>query len=152
MRIILGTRKIYMFIFVVMVSLLFQLSGFGESINKAAKKEPAAMTASDKEADAKIKAVWNAMKAALRAGDANKALKSFSPVSAAKYKEEFDLLDDDLPAIANGMGDIEFVSIYENVAEYNIQKNEVIKGEPQKMNYPISFVRDSAGNWYIDEF
>jgi hypothetical protein len=137
--------------FFIVIIILIQVVSFGESIQNVKAKE-AIMSESDKEADKKIKSVWNEMRAALKAGDINKALKYFSPNSYAENKEMLEIIGSDLPAAANEMGDIEFVSINENVAEYNTQRYEVINGHKELIDYSVHFIRDSDGVWYIDEF
>jgi hypothetical protein len=148
----LGINKVLKFFFVMIVMFLIQIPWLNEESCLAVEKGSTVLSAEDKEADAKIRAVWNAMKAALRAGDANKAVSCFSPLSTSKYKEIFFTLKDDLPSLENELGNIEFVYIKEDLAKYEIKKDEVINGESNKMNYDVYFVRQADGNWYIDQF
>jgi hypothetical protein len=147
-----GINKVIKFFFVMIAMVLIQIHWLNEGSCIASEKGSAVLSAEDKEADIKIRAVWNAMKAALRAGDANKAVRCFSPLSTSEYKEIFFTLKDDLPSIANELGDIEFVYIKEDLAKYEIEKDEVINNESHKMNYEVYFVRQADGNWYIDQF
>jgi hypothetical protein len=148
----LGNKKRFLFFVVLIIMVVIQISCLNEESCLAAAKGSTVLSAEDKEADAKIKAVWNTMKTALRAGDANKAVSCFSPLSTSKYKEIFITLKDDLPSIANELGDIEFVYIKEDLAKYEIEKDEVINNESHEMNYDVYFVRQADGNWYIDQF
>ncbi len=121
----------------------------------AAAKGTTVLSANDNREDAKIKAVWNSMKAALRAGDANKALRYFSPLSREEYQAMFHIESYYLPELAKvweNIGDIKPVSIDKHVAEYEAQKDEVINGVRHRMISTIYFVRETDGNWYIDKF
>src|SRR4030042_320235 len=101
MGMILGFRDRFVPIVIITASILFQVSFFIEGVSIASAKESSPLSADDKKEDVKIKAVWNAMKASLRSGDANKALRYFSPLSTSEYKEIFNILaGDDLCAAA----------------------------------------------------
>ncbi len=151
MGMIIGIKKGLLF-FLIITVMVIQISWLNEDFCMAAAKGSTVISEDNKEADVKIRAVWNAMKAALRVGDANKALRYFSPLSTSEYKEIFNILaGDDLRAAANEMGDIKMVYINEDFAKYEIEKDEAIDGKVHKITYSITFVRLSDGNWYIDD-
>ncbi len=92
------------------------------------------------------------MRSALSDGNIDEAIKYVSPLSRDKYEEVFNILTDELTDIANELEDIDLIYIYENVAQYNIQKNEIIDDQSYIMNYSVYFIRNADGNWYIDSF
>jgi hypothetical protein len=102
--------------------------------------------------DTIIKSQWNGFKEALRTGKIEDALQYFNPSSRDEFGEIFNILSDELPAIVDGMENVNLVSIDANVATYEIEKDEIINGETQKITYSIDFVRDAYGKWYIDQF
>jgi hypothetical protein len=126
--------------------------GFYISPDISAEKRDSVMSAAEKEADAKIRAIWAAMREALSAGRIDEALKYFSPLSKEKYRQIFTILIDERSDITNELKEIELIKIDEGMAEYNVQRNEVIDGKTLRMNYAIYFVRDESGTWFIENF
>jgi len=96
--------------------------------------------------DARIKQVWNAMNAALVAGDMDEALEFLTARSQQKYGPAFDALLPYVPEIVASYSPIHGVSIFEDLAEYAV--NRTIDGEDRV--FFIYFVRDQDGLWRLD--
>lgn len=102
--------------------------------------------------DAILKGKWEGMKAMLRGGDIEGAMKYFSADRQAAYRQAFSLLSDDLATIATEMQEIESVYFIGNVAKYRIKRQQTIDSRPLELVYYIYFTRDSDGKWSINKF
>ena len=98
--------------------------------------------------DALLKSKWDGMKGFLINGKIDSALKNFIGAQNSKYKEVFEALKDQLPAIFSAQEEFSFVSAYENRIEY---ENIVVEGD-KAYSYPVIFIRDVDGLWKIKQF
>ena len=88
----------------------------------------------------------------MRNGDVEEALINFSEFSTDEYKELFTLLKNRLPEIANGMVELELVSIRRNVATYRLKRDEIIECRQYNITYYVYFSQDPFGKWTLDGF
>ena len=113
----------------------------------------AAITVSSKtEMDTLLKAKWEGMKTALTNGDVEGAVGYFHEGSQAKYREIFQLLQNELPNISANMQDTQLIYLKGNIAKYRIRREQEIKGTLQTITYYIYFVRDENGLWKVESF
>ena len=106
------------------------------------------MTAAEMRDDAKIKAVWAGMRAALKANDINRALTYFSDDSKDTYKNYFNLIKNDLDVFVAISRDIEADEFGEDFADYHMLNDD----ESGSLISLIRFVNDERGNWHINFF
>jgi len=92
--------------------------------------------------------VFEEFKAALAAGDINTAVSYFTEVSAENYRIFFEQLNSYLPQIANEMGELIFIEQKEEIAYYDLLREE----DGDTYAYPVLFVRDETGEWKIYDF
>jgi hypothetical protein len=103
---------------------------------------------SREEMDALLRSKWDGMKEALSHGNINEALNYFVKDSREEYREIFELLAPQLPALVSAMREINVVDIKGNSAEYYIKRFQ--KGVD--ISYFIYFMRDENGIWRISSF
>jgi len=98
-------------------------------------------------------AVWEALKAALAAGDFPGALAYISEDSRARYEEAFSVLGDRLPPAAATWGSLTPVSFYGDMASYTFQQEEPAEGGGTHLvTHSAMFARDKNGQWKIEGF
>jgi hypothetical protein len=105
-----------------------------------------------KEIDKTLRGIWDDLKAALRAGDAEKAASFFSQETLAGYLEMYTSLKSTLPQIGAEMREIEFLSFEGNAAIYRIKRKETIQGKEYDISYQVYFISDLDGQWRIYKF
>jgi len=98
--------------------------------------------------DALLRAKWEGMKGALNQGNINEALNYFVTDSREEYREIFELLAPQLPALVSAMREINLVEIKGNMAEYYIKRFQ----RGVDISYFIYFMRDENGVWRISSF
>jgi hypothetical protein len=103
---------------------------------------------SREEMDALLKSRWEGMKTALSQGNTNEALSYFVTNSREEYREIFELLAPQLPALVSAMREINMVEIKGNLAEYYIKRFQ----RGVDISYFIYFMRDENGIWRISSF
>ncbi len=101
--------------------------------------------------DAQVKAVWDKMKVLLINNNREKALELIHPVVQDHQRQVFDILGDDLPGIISAMRDIRLVTVENNQAEYRVERERMIQGQPYDITYYIIFSRTGQG-WRIVNF
>ena len=114
----------------------------------AAAKGSSVLSADDKKEDAKIRAVWNAMRSALKAGNVNKTLDYFAEDAKDMYEYNFNLMKSHLDEISSSLSDIKLTWIGDGVAEYEMLGDY----EGQRYNSLVRFVKDKNGIWKIKFF
>ncbi len=91
---------------------------------------------------------WEGMKRALKQKDIEGALRYFLDQSKPKYRQIFESLKDQLPAIMDTYVEFNIISISENTAEY-----EVVSKENGKLySHPGRFVKDYDSVWKFKDF
>jgi len=103
---------------------------------------------SREEMNALLKSKWEAMEGALGQGNIDEALNYFITDSREEYREIFEVLAPQLPALVSAMREINMVEIKGNLAEYYIKRFQ--KGVD--ISYFIYFMRDENGVWRISSF
>ena len=103
---------------------------------------------SREEMDALLRSKWEGMKGALSQGNINEALNYFVKDSREEYREIFELLAPQLPALVSAMREINMVEIKGNMAEYYIKRFQ----RGVDISYFIYFMRDENGIWRISSF
>jgi hypothetical protein len=103
---------------------------------------------STEEMDTLLKSKWEEMKATLNQGNINEALNYFVTNSREEYREIFELLAPQLPALVSAMREINMVEIKGNLAEYYIKRFQ----RGADISYFIYFMRDENGIWRISSF
>ena len=103
---------------------------------------------SREEMDSLLRSKWEGMKAALGQGDINEVLNYFVTDSRGEYREIFELLTPQLPALVSAMREINMVEIKGNRAEYYIKRFQ----RGVDISYFIYFMRDENGIWRISSF
>ena len=103
---------------------------------------------SREEIDALLRKKWEDMKGALSQGNINEALNYFIKDSGEEYREIFELLAPQLPALVSAMREINMVEIIGNMAEYYIKRFQ----RGVDISYFIYFIRDENGIWRISSF
>ncbi|MDM7986042.1 MAG: hypothetical protein QUS13_01760, partial [Smithella sp.] len=98
--------------------------------------------------DALLRAKWAALKDALQRGDINTAIMMMHPSSREKYQNIFNLVKDNLATIMVNCTGLEFVSMDNEIAIYELQSLEY--GEVYI--YRLAFIKDENGIWFIREF
>jgi len=104
------------------------------------------------EIDRKLQATWEGLRAALRGGDAEKAVGFYCLEERGKARELYSALKNDLPAIGAEMRGIEFIEFLGDGAKYRTRRKETIRGKEYDITYYVYFVRDSDGQWRIYQF
>jgi hypothetical protein len=100
------------------------------------------------EMDALLISKWEGMKGALSQGNINEALNYFVTDSRGEYREIFELLIPQLPALVSAMREINMVEIKANMAEYYVKRFQ----RGVDISYFIYFMRDENGIWRINSF
>ena len=92
--------------------------------------------------------VFAQFKAALAAGDVDKALTFISEVSRDKYASIFQIIGPSLPDYAAGMGNLIFDS--EEAGKEKYEMTHQVGSETYL--FPVIFIKDDDGNWRIYNF
>ena len=95
-----------------------------------------------------LRTKWEGMKAALTAGDVNRAVAYFAGSSRESFDQRFTALSSFLPGIAGGMGGIRLAEFQGHRAVYDM--GTVIKGTIYP--FQVLFVLDTDGIWRIGSF
>ena len=98
--------------------------------------------------DALLRSKWEGMKTALGQGNISDALNYFVTDSREEYREIFELLAPQLPALVSAMREINMVEVTGNMAEYCIKRFQ----RGVDISYFIYFIRDENGIWRISSF
>ncbi len=98
--------------------------------------------------DALLRSEWEGMKGALSQGNINGALNYLATNSREEYREIFEVLAPQLPALVSAMREINMVEIKGNLAEYYIKRFQ----RGVDISYFIYFMRDENGVWRISSF
>lgn len=96
--------------------------------------------------DAVIQALWQGMKDALMAGNAEGALSLFQPASRPVYGEIFSALQEYMPEVLDDFSGIYAMDLSSDGAEYAV----VIVDHNQSRVHVVTFTRTSDGLWAID--
>jgi hypothetical protein len=89
--------------------------------------------------------IWEQFKAALAAGDVDKALTFISEIARSKYASIFQIIGPSLPDYAAGMGDLIFDSQEEGKIKYEM-RHQV---GSETYLFPVIFIKDEDGSWKI---
>jgi hypothetical protein len=122
-----------------------------EAMRRQAEQEKARRTI-PKEIDKFLQGIWDDLKAALLAGDAEKAASFFCVEEREKYLEIYKGLKDKLPEIGAEMRGIEFIEFLGDGAKYRTKRKETLKGKEYDISYYVFFVIDPDGEWRIYRF
>jgi hypothetical protein len=98
--------------------------------------------------DALLKSRWEGMKKALANNEVNKALAAIIYANRHEYRETLTALGSHPSKINTVLGDISFVSMHDNQAEYQMIRVE----EGGKVPYFIKFAKDEDGVWRLEFF
>ena len=98
--------------------------------------------------DTLLKAKWNGVRGALEQKNIDKAVSFFEESSQNAYRETFAVLSDSLPQIARDLGDVQFIRMMEDSAEYDLRTTRGGK----EYSFYVLFVRDKNGIWKIRSF
>ena len=98
--------------------------------------------------DALLQSKWAEMKAALRQGDIQGALQFIAPESRPAYEQMFTELSSTLAKVGTELGEIRFVQVRENLAEYELLADE----EGKRFSYYVEFRRNQHGQWHLKFF
>jgi hypothetical protein len=98
--------------------------------------------------DGLLKAKWDAMRNSLASGDVSGAVINFNEMTKDAYQQQFATLSASLPQIAAGMGNISFVKVEDNIAEYDMR--DLIDGVTY--SFYLLFVKSRNGIWKIRNF
>jgi hypothetical protein len=124
----------------------FQIFYFDLLKSNAETKE---LTATEKEDDAKIKAIWAEFRSAVKSKDIKKALEYIEENVRSTYEYNFNLLKDRLDEVASSLRDIELDEFkYGYMADYRM----LIEFEGEKNDCLVRFEKDQNGNWKIRFF
>jgi len=88
--------------------------------------------------------LWSRFKDNLIANLVDEALSLITPETRWRYREQFSLLGDSLPEVFAGIGDIQVVSLKDNVAKARIVREGV--------THYVWFAKDIYGLWRIHKF
>ncbi len=102
--------------------------------------------------DGLLRAKWDGMKRTLAGGEIEAALEYFSGRTRDQYRMIFGELSRRLPEIVSQMEDIEMILCRDDAAEYRIERNHLVNGQPVAITYSVFFGRDEKGLWKIDKF
>jgi len=103
------------------------------------------------ELDALLKAKWEAMKAALIAGDIEGALSYHYQGLRDKYEAIYNLLGDELATKVQQMQGIELIYSTGYGAKYRIRREHDIEGQTVTITYYIYFSKDEKGLPYLEK-
>ena len=103
---------------------------------------------SEAELDALLTGKWEGMREALIQSNIDGAVRSFDNFSKDAYKEVFNTLSSRLPEIAQELGDIQFIRMLNNSAEYDIRT--IRNGN--EYSFYLLFVKNDEGLWKIRAF
>jgi hypothetical protein len=92
--------------------------------------------------------IWERFKAALAASDINLAVSCFADVSSENYRNFFGQAESYMPQMANDMGELIFVRQEEEIAYYDLLREE----NGTVYAYPVLFVLEETGEWKIYDF
>ena len=116
--------------------------GVGEPVEERTAEELA-------ELDTVLRSQWNEMREALARNDIDKAVSYFAYENRELYREIYTALADNLPQVAQDLGDITPVVIEHRTAKYRLIRKEVIKGKTYDITYYVYFILDRDGVWRI---
>lgn len=116
--------------------------GVGEPVKELTEEELA-------ELDTLLRSQWNEMREALARNDIDKAVSYFAYENRELYREIYTALADQLPQVAQDLGDITPVVIEQRTAKYRLIRKEVIKGKTYDITYYVYFILDRDGVWRI---
>jgi len=88
------------------------------------------------------------MREALIQSNIDGAVRSFDNFSKDAYKEVFNTLSSRLPEIAQELGDIQFIRMLNNSAEYDIRTTR----NGKEYSFYLMFVKNDEGIWKIRSF
>jgi hypothetical protein len=127
----------------------FQIFNFGLAKSNAEIKY-SITTEAEKGEDAKIRAVWAGLKAAIKAKDIKRALEYISEEAKETYEYNFNLLKDHLDELSSSLqGDMELDSFYgDSMANYHILGEH----EGEKVDTLVRFEKDQNGSWKVRFF
>ena len=95
---------------------------------------------------------WAAMREQLQRGEVEEALGYFVDSSKERYRVIFGSLGSKVASIVAGMQDIEMINCRDKSAEYRINRQHWIDGQPVTITYSVYFRVDRDGFWKIDRF
>jgi len=98
--------------------------------------------------DTLLRAKWEGMKEALSRNDVEGATNYFVENTREAYRYNLELLKDLLPMIAQDMGVIRIVDVYDQVAHYELISYQ----DGMELSFYIRFVKDIDGLWKISFF
>lgn len=98
--------------------------------------------------DALLQGKWTGMKRALQERNIPGALQFIVPESRSSYEQMFIKLSSTLAKVGAELGEIRFIEVRENVAEYELLADEGGK----RLSYYVQFRRDEDGQWYLKSF
>lgn len=98
--------------------------------------------------DALLQSKWAGMKRALYGRDIEGALQFIAPESRPGYGQMFTELLSTLAKVGAELGEIRFVEVRGNLAEYELLADEGGK----RLSYYVEFRRDQDGQWYLKSF
>lgn len=91
-----------------------------------------------------LKALWTKFKNDLITSNIEAALSIFTPETRGRYAEQFFLLGESLPDIFTNIGDIQIISLKDNLAKTRVYEGEI--------THYVWFARDIYGQWKIHKF
>lgn len=91
-----------------------------------------------------LRQIWTRLKGYLTANNTEEALSLFTPETRWRFAAQFLLLGDRLPDVFSQIGDIQIVSLSDNMA-----KTRVMEGD---ITHYVWFARDVYGLWKIHKF
>jgi hypothetical protein len=98
--------------------------------------------------DALLRTKWEAMNAALMAGDTETSLTYISSSSRESYEEMFNALIDQLPSITATEIEFNFISATGYLVKYELVTLE----DGTVYSYQVIFIKNTDGIWMIQEF
>ncbi|MFQ5916047.1 MAG: hypothetical protein ACE5JS_22975, partial [Nitrospinota bacterium] len=98
--------------------------------------------------DALLQAKWTSMKTALQESNIPAALQFIVSKSRDPYQTLFSELTPLLPTVGADLGDLRFVELRGDVAEYEL----LVVEESQTISYYVEFIRDTDGLWRVSFF
>ena len=102
--------------------------------------------------DKLLQVKWGGMREALAQSDIEKAVGYFTGGSRDRYRQIFELIQDDLDEEAENLQDIVLVSFNGSTAKYRIQRTVSRDGVSQVLTYWVYFIQDTDGIWRIRQF
>ena len=96
------------------------------------------------DADGMLKQLWNEFKDYIVSNNIEDALSMIIPETRGRYKEQFLMAGADLPVFFSTIGDIQLVTLSDNVAKARLYRDDV--------THYIWFARDIYGLWKIHKF